>query len=744
MSKATRLTRRAVIVGSLAVTGGLAVGIYALNRDWPNPLEEDLPEGAVTFNPWILISEAGITLMAPHTDLGQGIRHLQAALIAEELDVDLDQPEVTVEPGPAAPAYANRALAAEGLPFMSQDQGTVATIARAASARLMGALGLQGTGGSSSTPDSYVKLREAGAMAREMLKAAAAYRENLAMTDLRTERGTVILPDGRALPYAELAEAAARELPPREIALRAPSQWRLLGRPMQRLDILAKSTGTLDYGIDLTREGMVHATVKLNPRPGGDVLSHDDSAALAVPGVSRVLPVSNGLAVVADSTWTAFKGAEALVCDWGPAPFLPEQADHWAALATALEGPPEKVWRDTGAQPDRPGMPPRDYRAPYLAHAPLEPLSALIHVTEARCDIWVSSQFPGLAEQKVAAITGVPREAVHLHNQYSGGSFGHRLEFENIIRAAEIGTAMRGTPVKLTYTREEDMAHDFPRQIAMARASGQVADGQVQALDLAIAAPSVTASQMGRIGFASAGADSQTVAGAWSMPYALPALRVAGHAVADLAPVSSWRSVGASTAGFFAESALDELIHEAGADPLAERLRLCDYAPARACLEAVGEMSDWGSPLPEGTGRGVAMVLSFGTPVAEVVEVHQTDAGLRIAKVWVAADVGRVLDPVNFENLVQGGVIWGLGHAVNCEVTYADGIAEPTNYYAHAGLRMPQAPEIFVRGLETGAEVRGIGEPPVPPAAPALANAIFAATGQRLREMPFANFIDFA
>ncbi|MGI3165418.1 molybdopterin cofactor-binding domain-containing protein [Pseudooceanicola sp. 200-1SW] len=744
MSKATRLTRRAVIVGSLAVTGGLAVGIYALNRDWPNPLEEGLPEGAVTFNPWILIGPRGITLMAPHTDLGQGIRHLQAALIAEELDVDLDQPEVTVATGPAAPAYANRALAAEGLPFMSQDRGTVATIARAASEKLMGALGLQGTGGSSSTPDSYVKLREAGAMAREMLKAAAAYRERVPLQALRTEAGAVILPDGRALPYADLATDAAKELAPRDIALRDPAQWRLLGRPMQRIDIAAKSTGTLDYGIDLAVEGMVHATVALNPRPGGDLLSYDDSAARTVPGVSRVLPVSNGLAVVADSTWAAFQGAAALDCDWGPAPFAPEQADHWAALATALEGPPEKVWRDEGPQPARPAEAPREYRAPYLAHAPLEPLSALIHVTETRCDIWVASQFPGLAEQKVAAITGLPRRAVHLHNQYSGGSFGHRLEFENIIRAAEIGAALRGTPVKLTYSREEDMAQDFPRQIAMARASGQVENGQVTALNLAIAAPSVTASQMGRIGLAAVGPDSQTVAGAWSMPYALPALRVAGHTATGLAPVSSWRSVGASHAGFFAESALDELIHEAGADPLEERLRLCNYAPARACLEAVGEMSDWGAPLPEGTGRGVAMVMSFGTPVAEVVEVRQTEAGLRIAKVWVAADVGRVLDPVNFENLVQGGVIWGLGHAVNCEVTYADGIAEPTNYYAHAGLRMPQAPEIMVRGLETGPEVRGIGEPPVPPAAPALANAIFAATGQRLREMPFANFIDFA
>ncbi|MBR9764589.1 MAG: xanthine dehydrogenase family protein molybdopterin-binding subunit [Rhodobacteraceae bacterium] len=742
MSRLTRLTRRAFILGSVTVTGGVAFGVYMLNRAPENPLAADLGPGDVSFNPWIRIADGKITLIAPHTDLGQGIRHMQAALIAEELDVDLDQPELVIETGPPAAAYANRAMAEEALPFMTQDMTPMAEISRDVAGRLLGALGLQGTGGSSSVPDSYEKLRQAGAMARETLKLAAARQTGHDARDLRTERGAVLLPDGTTLPYVDLAAAAAGVSPLHEVALRDPQDWRLLGKPVQRVDMLAKSTGTLTYGIDLVLPDMVHATVKLNPRPGGTLEGHDDSAALAVPGVRQVLPVTGGLAVVAGDTWTAFQGAGALDCTWGPTPFPAEQAAHWQALGEALDAAPEKVWREEGeAIPAGETM---EYRAPYLAHAPLEPISALIHVTEDRCDIWVAHQFPGMAVQKVAEITGLPREAVHLHNQYAGGSFGHRLEFENVTRAAEIGIALRGTPVKLTYSREEDMAHDFPRQIAMGRARGRVVEGQVQALDLAIAAPSVMASQFARLGYGAAGPDSQIVSAAWSMPYAIPDLRVAGHRAAELAPISSWRSVGASHAGFFAEGALDELIHEAGADPLAERIRLCTYGPARACLEAVGEMSGWGTPLPPGRGRGVAMVMSFGTPVAEVIEVEDTPSGLRLTGAWVAADVGRVLDPVNIENLIQGGVVFGLGHAMNCQITYADGMAEQTNFHAHAGMRLYQCPPIEVRALETGPKVRGIGEPPVPPAAPALANAIFAATGQRLREMPFDKFVTFA
>jgi len=253
----------------------------------------------------------------------------------------------------------------------------------------------------------------------------------------------------------------------------------------------------------------------------------------------------------------------------------------------------------------------------------------------------------------------------------------------------------------------------------------------------------VTASQAGRLGQPAPGPDSQIPAGAWNMPFAIPNLRVRGYKVPELAPISSWRSVGASTAGFFAEGFLDELIHAAGADQMDERIRLCNNDIHRKVLQTVAEMSGWGSDLGPRRGRGVALVESFGVPVAEVVEVTDTDQGIKIDKVFVAADVGKVIDPINFDNLVKGGVVWGLGHAMNCEITYSDGIAEQTNFHAHEGMRMHQCPAIEVHGLENAPKIRGIGEPPVPPAAPALANAIFAATGQRLREMPFNKFIDF-
>ena len=238
------------------------------------------------------------------------------------------------------------------------------------------------------------------------------------------------------------------------------------------------------------------------------------------------------------------------------------------------------------------------------------------------------------------------------------------------------------------------------------------------------------------------GPDNQIPAGIWTAPYAIPDFRVRAYRVPGLAPTSSWRSVGASSGGFFIESAIDELARAAGADPLEERLRLCSDRGARSVLEAVAEMSDWGSDPGADRGRGVALVVSFGVPVAEVVEVTATGEGLRIDRVWVAAEIGRVVDPVNFENQVQGGVIWGLGHAMNCEITYSDGMARQRNYDSYRAMRMGQAPAIEVRGIESGA-VRGIGEPPVPPAAPALANAIFDATGQRLREMPFSRFVSF-
>jgi len=745
MSRLASIARRTFIIGSAAIAGGVVFGVYMVRKTPANPLLDDKTSGEAVFNPWVRIDATGITLIAPHTDLGQGVRSVQAVLIAEELDLDWGQ--FNVEPGVPSAAYYNSALAAEQVPFMSTDTSTSAEALRGVMGAIFKLLGLQLTGGSSTVPDSFVKLRLAGAVARETLKVAAAKQSGVAIEQLRTEKGAVVLPDGKRLAYTELAAAASALEPVQKVTLRDPSQWRLIGKPMQRLDIVPKSTGALKFGIDLRFDGMLYATAKVNPRQGGKLISFDAKAAEGMRGVKKIVPVTNGIAVIADNTWRAFQAANAITFEWGPAPYPAEQADHWSAVAASfVPDRLDKEWRKDGDVEAALGGSAitAEYRAPYLAHAPLEPISAIAKVTPDRVDIWVSSQMPRFAQEKVAKIAGVAAEKVHLHNQYSGGSFGHRLEFENITLATEVAKQMPGVPIKLTFSREEDFAHDYPRQITMSRARGSVKDGKVDALALDIASVSSSASQMKRVGQSVPGPDGQIPAGAWNLPYALPHFRMRAYRVPELAPTSSWRSVGASSAGFFADGFLDELIHAAGADPMQERLRLANNAVARKVLEAVAEMSNWkGAKLGEGRGRGVAFVESFGVPCAEVIEVMQTPDGVRIDKVWVALDVGRVVDPVNFDNQVKGAVVWGLGHAMNCEITYADGKAQQTNYHAYQGMRLYQCPAIDVRGLENGEKVRGCGEPPVPPAAPALANAIFAATGVRLREMPFTKNIRF-
>ena len=745
MGKARTFTRRAFLVGSVAVAGGVAFGTYLVKRDPENPLLAGLDEGAASFNPWVLIDAEKVTLIAPHGDKGQGILSMQAALIAEEMDLDWGDFEVSF--GVPAAAYWNRALGADGVPFMPTDESLVAETARGAIGAVTKVFGVQGTGGSSSVPDSYVKLREAGAMARETLKLAAARRSGVDAAELTTSGGAVELPDGTRIAYTDLAAEAAGIEPVRDTPLRDPSEWRLVGKPMERLDIVAKSTGTLPYGIDVAVEGMVHASLCLNPAKGAGLVSFDASRAGAMPGVQRVVEVTGGVAVVASNTWYAIEAARAVDCVWAEAGYPAEQAEHWAVLEQSFV--PERLdreWRSDGdieAAMQAGAAVEAEYRMPYVAHQPLEPMNAIVRVTEDQVEVWSGHQMPRFLQQQVAGVTGHDADQVVLHNQYMGGSFGHRLEFEHLKQATEVANQMRGTPVKLIYSREEDFSQDFTRHIAIGRGRAVVDDGQVVGLDLSIASPSVIASQSGRLGLPAAGPDSQIVAGGWNNPYALENLRVRGYRAEGLAPTSSWRAVGANNGGFAFDCLLDEAIHAAGADPLAERIRLMEHAVSRRVLEAVGEMSSWGGDLPESRARGVSFVESFGVPVAEVVEVEQTDAGLRLTNVWVACDVGRVLDPVNFENLVQGGVIFGLGHAINSEITYAGGAAEQSNYHAHEGMRLYQTPVITVRGLENGPHIRGIGEPPVPAAAPALANAIFALTGQRIREMPFNRHVDF-
>ncbi|NRF65938.1 xanthine dehydrogenase family protein molybdopterin-binding subunit [Aquincola sp. S2] len=746
MGRLKTIARRSFLIGSAAVAGGVVFGVYQVRKSHPNPLAEGLKPGQAALTPWVRIDKDAVTLITPHMDMGQGAYSVQAALIAEELDIEFGQ--FRIDAGAPSPAYYNRRVSEERAAFNAHDTRWQAEAMRDVMGGLFKVLGVMVTGGSSTVPDSFDKLREAGAVARETLKLAASRKTGVPVAQLKTARGAVLLPDGKQLKYTELADIAATLDPVRDVTLRDPAAWRFIGKPMQRLDIVGKSTGTLRYGIDLAMEGMVHAAVKTNPRQGGQLNRYDDAKAKGLRGVKKILPVSNGVAVVADNTWRALQAVKAIECDWGPAPYPAEMKDHWAAVAASFT--PERLnkqWRHDGDVDQALQQGPvieAEYRAPYLAHAPLEPLSAIVKVGSDGVDVWVAHQMPRFVQKKVAAVTGVKPEQVRYHQQVAGGCFGHRLEFENVTLCAEIARQMPGTPVKLTYSREEDFAHDFPRQIGMARGKGVVKDGQVHAVDLQVATVSSSASQASRLGQAGPpGADGQIAAGAWNQPFAVPHFRMRAYKVPELAPTSSWRSVGASTQGFFANAFLDELIHAAGADPLRERLRLCNHDVSRKVLEAVGEMSNWGSKLAPGRGRGIAFVDSFGVPVAEVVEVTKTDKGIRIDKVFVALDVGRVVDPVNLDNHVKGAVVWGLGHAMNCEITYADGMAQQSNFPQFQGMRLDQCPHIVVRSLENAPRIRGAGEPPVPPAAPALAAAIFAATGKRLREMPFNKFVDF-
>lgn len=492
---------------------------------------------------------------------------------------------------------------------------------------------------------------------------------------------------------------------------------------------------------------MVYAAVRANPRIGGARLDYNADQAHTMRGVEGIHEISNGIAVIANNTWRAFKAVDAIDVEWGAADYPSSSEEHWKAVSEAFHSEHlDSRFKDEGDVEDalaKGGVFRAEYKVPYLAHAPLEPMTAVVLLTGDRLDIWTGTQIPLFMQMAAAAISGLAMEDVHVHVLISGGSFGRRLEDDYVRQAVELATKVKGKPIKLTWSREEDMTHDFPRPLAIARGSGTAKDGEVECFDLSIASPAVNASQFGRQGQTLPGPDLTIVNGAWDQPFKIANYRVTGYRVPPLAPVSSWRSVGASGNGFLHESFLDELIHEAGADPLEERIRLCFHEPSRKVLETVAEMAEWGTDIGSNRGRGVAFTLSFGVPVAEIVEVSSTEDGIRIEKVYVAADVGKILDPINFEAQVKGGVIWGLGHAMNAELTLKDGKFEQTNFHAYEGMRLYQCPEIVVRGLENGNKIRGIGEPTVPPAAPALANAIFAATGQRIRELPLNKHIDF-
>lgn len=744
MSRVGKVARRTFLVGSAATLGGVVFGTYLYRRPFTNPLLIDLAEGEAAITPYVRIDADGVTLITPRADFGQGGYSSQATIIAEELDVDPSK--VRLDPGPPSPAYFNGAVLSEAVPFAPYDQGWLAEHVRGFMAVPAKFLGLQITGGSSSTPDGFDKLRMAGAVARETLKEAAARQFGVPRTSIETDDGQVILPDGRRLDYTALASVAATLEPVQDIMLRTPSEWRLIGKAgTKRVDMVERCTGRLRYGIDCMLPDMVYASVRANPGLGGEVVSYDAKAAETMRGVIKVLPVSHGIAVIADNTWRAIQAVNAVDVKWGPAPYPASSSDLYKGIAAAFEGSHDSRNRDDGdVEAGSLALIEAEYRTPYLAHAPLEPANAVVMVSDDACDVWTGTQIPGFVRSHAAKITGLSEDRVHVHVQPMGGSFGARLEDTHVLQTIELAMAMKGRPVKMTWSREEDFAHDYPRPAAIARGRGRVGVGHVNSLDMSIASASVGASWFGRIWMAPPGPDPTIVAGAWDQPFSIPNYRVTGYRASETVPVSSWRSVGASGNGFFHDAFLDELIHAAEADPLVERIRLCADDVSRKVLEAVGEMCGWTGPHVEtGVARGVGFTLSFGVPVAQVVQIRQTSGGIRVEKVWVVVDVGRVIEPLNLEAQVMGGVVFGLGHAMNCELTYANGAPEQANFDAYQGMRINQCPEILVKALENGPKLRGIGEPGVPPAAPALANAIFALTGMRVRELPLSKAVSF-
>jgi isoquinoline 1-oxidoreductase subunit beta len=644
MASIMKIARRGFLLGAVALAGGVAFGWWKYRTPYANPLETDLPEGAATLNPYVLIDQSGVTVIAPRAEMGQGVHTTLAALVAEEMDLDFAA--IRVIHGPASHAYFNSAVLGEGVPFAPTDDSWLAEEVRAAMEIPAKFLGLQITGGSSSTPDAYDKMRLAGAAARAALVQAAATRLGVAPADLKTESGAVVAPDGTRIPYADLAVAAASVALPAEPKLKDRKDWRLLGTSLPRVDMLAKVTGTAQFTGDLRLPGMMFASAMTTPRLGGAMTAYDAAAAEAMPGVVKVVPLPDGAAVVATSTWAAMNAVRAITFTWGPAPYPATSAEITAALTAAMT--PENVDSTNRKDGDVEAALVGDvfeasYSVPYLAHATMEPMTAAALLQDGHLTVWSGNQLPTQILAVGAELTGLKADAITVETLWMGGGFGRRAEMDIIRQAITLAKAMEGTPILLTWTREEDMTHDAYRPAALGKVRAKLDGATIAAFDFATASSSVIASQAGRMGYNVPGPDGAIVQGAWEQPYRFANHRVRGHRAPVMVPVGSWRSVGASQNAFFHESAIDELAHLAGADPVEFRLAQIDHAPSKAVISAVAALSNWGTTAP-GRAKGIAFCMSFGVPVAEVVEVEQTAAGLRLTGAWAVADVGVALD----------------------------------------------------------------------------------------------------
>jgi isoquinoline 1-oxidoreductase beta subunit len=751
-------SRRRFLFGGVAVVGALVVGWGAmparqrLHSAHPLPLTN----GAVALNGWLALAPDGtVTIAMPRSEMGQGVHTALPMLVAEELDVPLSA--VRLVQAPLDAIFGNVAMLRDGLPFHPDDHGVLKASAQWLVGKVARELGLVITGGSSSVKDAWLPMREAGATARAMLVAAAAAQWHAKVGDCRTESGHVIHADGRRLAYGALAAAAATAQPG-EVRLKSPQEFTLIGRAQPRRDTPSKVDGSAVFGIDVRPAGMVYAAVRMAPVIGATVATVDTAAVLKMAGVLRVVDFSSvtgphagagaGVAVVARSYWQARQAALALAITWHDGANAGLSSDAvFAGFAASLDRQEGHAYYQTGdidVVEGRSGNVAKtigaEYRAPFLAHAAMEPVNCTAQVADGKVHVWAPTQSPGFAVQAAAQAAGVAERDVTLEVTLLGGGFGRRLDVDMVAQAVAIARAMAGVPVQTIWSREDDTTHDVYRPAALARFAATLdAGGQVLGYDCKSAGGSVSHQFFKRnLGLPAAGPDKTTAEGAFDMPYELPNQRIR-HVIVDSAvPLGYWRSVGHSHNAFFKESFIDELAHAACQDGVAfRRALLARHSRHLAVLDAAVARA---GTAPPGRAHGVALHQSFGTIVAQVAEVSVEVSGgsseIRVHRVVCALDCGLAVNPNIIAQQAESGVIFGLSAALYGAVTIRDGKVEQTNFHDYPVVRLNQAPVVETIILPSAEHPEGMGEPAVPPVAPAVANAVFKLTGKRLRNLP--------
>ena len=753
------MKRRTWILGGLGATGALIVGwgVMPMRSRLGKP-EHMLPpaQGEVALNGWIKIAQDGTVVLAmARAEMGQGVHSSLAMLVAEELDVPLAK--VRLEPSGADSVYGNVRMMHAALPFHPLDMEGPELPAKIKVThwlvdKAVRELGLNATGGSSSIADAWDHLRMAAAVARAGLVGAAAEAWKVPAPELKVVDGVIQHASGKQGHYGEFAKAALA-LNITEAPLKDRKDWRLIGTAAPRTDIPAKVDGSARFGLDARPEGLIYATVRQSPMLGGSLARLDDKAVMTIAGVERIVLLpgyaggSAGFAVVGKTTWHALQGAAAAQASWQQRPLgalnSRDIEAHLHQMARTEDGFSFHKQGDAAAALAKTSrVITATYTAPFLAHATMEPMNCTAQVKGGQVTLWTGTQVPEVARAIAAKVAGVPLDKVTLHALLLGGGFGRRLEVDYVAQAVRVAMDCGGRPVQLVWSREEDMTHDMyrPMQVAHLKASVDV-PGVFSALSIKSAGDALTPRFLERIMPSLAGPvdtpDKSSAEGLFDLPYGFAHQHMAHVATRTGVPIGNWRSVGHSHNAFIAESFMDEIAFETKQDPLALRRALLKDAPRYlAVLNLAADKASWGSKLPEGRARGIALHESFGSIVAEVAEVSLQNGKPRVHRVVCAIDCGTVVNPNIVAQQMESSVIFALTAALYGRIDIQDGVVQQTNFNNYPMVKLAEAPVVETHIMPSTRHPGGVGEPGVPPLAPAVANALFVLSGKRHRALP--------